>query len=139
MITFNYLFPVDDFKTKEVRLKQWIIKVIHCENKRSGDIAYVFCNDEQLHEINLKFLDHDTLTDIITFPTTHSNEIISGEIYISIPRVFENATHSNGIWYDELSRVIIHGILHLIGYDDHSPEEKVMMRAKEDYYLTLRP
>ena len=139
MITFNYLFHLNDFKKYEVYLKLWIAQVILLENKKRGDITYIICDDDQLLEINLKFLNHDTYTDIISFPTSNNNNIISGEIFISLPRVIENAKLNHGQSFDEYSRVVIHGILHLIGYNDHTPEEKEEIRAKEDYYLTLQP
>ncbi|PIQ35326.1 MAG: rRNA maturation RNase YbeY [Bacteroidetes bacterium CG18_big_fil_WC_8_21_14_2_50_41_14] len=139
MITFSYLFHLNDFRKYEVYLKLWITQVILLENKKIGDITYIICDDEQLLEINLKFLNHDTYTDIISFPTSNNNNIISGEIFISLPRVIENAKLNNGNPFDEYSRVVIHGILHLIGYNDHTPIEKEEIRAKEDYYLTLRP
>ncbi|OFY47713.1 MAG: rRNA maturation RNase YbeY [Bacteroidetes bacterium GWF2_41_31] len=139
MITFSYLFHLNDFRKYEVYLKLWITQVILFENKKRGDITYIICDDDQLLEINLKFLNHDTYTDIISFPTSNNTNIISGEIFISLPRVIENAKLNQSKPFDEYSRVVIHGILHLIGYNDHTPEEKEEIRAKEDYYLTLRP
>lgn len=139
MITFNYLCLWEESDKQDRVLKQWINQVIRLENKKPGDIVYIICDDPQLLEINQNFLQHDTYTDIITFPTSRSPEIISAEIYVSLPRVIENAKSINKSLIDEFSRVVIHGVLHLIGYDDHTTEEKMTMRAKEDYYLTLRP
>lgn len=90
-------------------------------------------------EINKKFLNHHTFTDIITFPTSTQSNIISGEIFISIDRINENLKFYNTSLNNELSRVAVHGLLHLIGYNDHSEPEKILMRKKEDYYLSLQP
>ncbi len=89
--------------------------------------------------INMKYLKHDTLTDIITFPLSSNSNIISGEIYISIDRVKENSLMFKTAFEKELSRVVVHGVLHLLGYDDHSEEDILEMRKKEDYYLSLLP
>lgn len=139
MINFSYQHSkyVDIFDEHFIR--SWIKKTISIEQKAEGEIQYVFCDDEKVHTINKSFLDHDTYTDIISFPTTEVDEIISGEIYISIERVMENSK-THGTKFDtELRRVIIHGILHFLGYDDHSHEDKQRMRDKEDYYLNLLP
>ena len=118
-------------------------KVIKCiealakeELREIGDIAFVFCDDNYLHKINLEFLEHDTYTDIITFDYSVGNEIIS-EIYISVDRVVDNAKKYSQTFEDEIHRVIIHGILHLCGYKDKLAEEKQIMRDKENHYLSL--
>ncbi len=139
MLTINYLTDFQLNKTDERSTKDWLGLVVAEENKIAGDIHYVFCDDEQLLTINQQYLQHDTYTDIITFPTSSQPGIISGEIYVSIPRVTENAELQQVSFRDELSRVVVHGVLHLLGYEDHTPDEKKEMRAKEDYYLTLRP
>jgi len=139
MLTINYLTDFQLNKTAERQIKDWLSFVITKENKITGDIHYIFCDDEQLLSINQKFLQHDTYTDIITFPTSSQQGIISGEIYVSITRVTENAKSQQVPFYDELNRVSVHGVLHLLGYEDHTPDEKKEMRSKEDYYLTLRP
>jgi len=139
MLTINYLTDFQLNKTAERHIKDWLSFVITKENKITGDIHYIFCDDEQLLSINQKFLQHDTYTDIITFPTSSQQGIISGEIYVSITRVTENAKSQQVPFYDELNRVSVHGVLHLLGYEDHTPDEKKEMRSKEDYYLTLRP
>ena len=113
----------------------WITAVIQEENFVEGDINYIFMNDEMLLELNKKFLDHDTYTDIITFDLSEKENVVSGEIYISTDRVIENAAKYNVIYPEEMHRVLIHGILHLCGYNDKSEEEKEEMRAKENYYL----
>ena len=120
------------------KIKDWLNTSIQAEGKTTGDINYIFCDDVYLSEINFKYLKHDTLTDIITFSNSNHPSIISGDIYISVERVIDNAKSLNLAFEKELSRVIIHGILHLIGYNDHTPEEKQQMRSKEDYYLHLQ-
>ncbi len=138
MIIFNTLLDDFEFHDQESS-KEWLKNVIREEQKYVGDIVYVFTEDEYLHSINLDFLNHDTLTDIITFDTSEDARIISGEIYISVERVADNARTLRKDFQDELSRVLVHGVLHLIGYGDKTPEEKTEMTAKEDYYLNLQP
>ncbi len=118
--------------------KRWLKDVISREGKKTGDIQYVFCDDNYLAAINKSFLNHDTFTDIITFPTTDNPDLISGEIYISMERVNENSKKNSVSFSEELSRVILHGILHLIGYKDYSDYRKKLIRGKEDYYLHLQ-
>lgn len=138
MIIFNTL--LDDFELQNPEsFKVWLKNVIRNEQKYVGDIVYIFSDDEYLHAINLDFLNHDTLTDIITFDTSEDSDVISGEIYISVERVADNAGILNKDLQEELSRVLVHGVLHLIGYGDKTPEEKTEMTAKEDYYLNLQP
>jgi len=117
----------------------WIKQSIEEENHQTGDIYYHFCSDDFLLKINKRYLQHNYLTDIITFPLSTHPEIISGEIFISIDRVRENATTLDAGFELEFARVLIHGVLHLLGYDDHVATEKRQMRAKEDYYLSLLP
>ena len=138
MISFTYFFDNISDSISETLFKTWIKKVIVSEKRKLGDIQYIFCDDNYLLNINSTYLNHDTLTDIITFSTSDSKEIISGEIYISAERITENSLIHSSSYNDELSRVIIHGILHLIGYDDHSTNDKKIMRSKEDYYLLLQ-
>lgn len=123
-------FPSDLFK-------QWLKEVVCKEKFSVGDIFYIFCDDDYLIEINKKFLNHDNYTDIITFSTSKKNNIISGEIYISIERVKENSKNRNDTFISEVARVMVHGILHLMGYGDHAPDEKNEMRQKENNYLSL--
>ncbi len=122
-----------------IQKKEWLKKSIQIEGKVTGEINFVFCDDDYLVKINYKYLKHNTLTDIITFPNSNSSSVISGDIYISIDRVNENAIGLNIKFETELARVLIHGVLHLVGYNDHSNEEKRQMRSKEDYYLNLQP
>jgi rRNA maturation RNase YbeY len=115
----------------------WLSYSIRNENKVSGDISYIFCSDEYLHKINLEHLRHNTLTDIITFDYCEE-EIVNGDLYISIERIRENAELYNNTIENELHRVMIHGIMHLCGYKDKTPEDQNVMSAKEDFYLNLR-
>jgi rRNA maturation RNase YbeY len=115
----------------------WMESTAKKESKHIGALNYIFCDDEYLHKINVEFLDHDTLTDIITFDYCVGNELIS-DVYISVERVRENAKEFSDSFEDELSRVLIHGLLHLCGYKDKTDEESALMRQKENYYLSLR-
>jgi rRNA maturation RNase YbeY len=133
MISFNY---ETNFKLENSSfISKWISRTIVKENCVEGEINYIFCTDEYLHKINLDFLNHDTLTDIISFDYTVGKEL-HGDIYISIDRVKENASEFAVEFNNELSRVMIHGILHYCGYKDKSKEEKKEMRLKEDFYLS---
>ena len=131
----NYNYEVDTAVLNEAVLNEWIAYVISSEEKKEGELNYIFCSDDYLLEINRKFLNHDTYTDIISFDYT-VGRIISGDIYISVERVSENAETYKVDFLHELYRVMVHGILHYCGYKDHSPEEKVLMREREDFYLT---
>jgi rRNA maturation RNase YbeY len=125
-------FELDDSS----KTSDWIQHSITREGKVPGEISYIFCSDEYLHKMNVEHLSHDTFTDIITFNYC-VDELINSDLFISIDRVKENAITFNNTFQNELHRVIIHGILHLIGYDDKTEEDQVIMRAKEDFYLTL--
>lgn len=115
------------------RISKTIQNLIKNEKKKEGDISFTFCSDSFLLDINKKFLRHNTLTDIITFQ--YPADELSGEIFISIPRVRENAKKFNVSIQQELYRVIIHGVLHLCGYTDKNNSDKVLMSKREDYYL----
>ena len=119
---------------KKARLETWIISVIRKEKKRAVQIHYVFCNDRFLLSLNKKYLNHTTLTDIITFDYSSKKELI-GEIYISIPRVKENAKKFEVEFDDELHRVMVHGVLHLCGYTDKTKKDKAEMRKMEGICL----
>ncbi len=137
MISFSMLVDFQPDHPEEI--KSWLKRTIESEGKISGDIQYVFCDDNYMLEINKKFLRHDTLTDIITFPTSVVRNVISGEIFISTERVKQNANDLKLSFEQEMKRVIVHGVLHLIGYQDSTTSQKQQMRAKEDYYLHLLP
>ena len=134
MILFNY--ETDFNLNSEKKISFWIKKCVKKENAFVGEINYIFCNDEYLHKINLEFLQHDTLTDIISFDYTEMKKI-SGDIFISIDRVNENAKLFNVSFKDELHRVIIHGILHFLGYKDKTKDQKNVMRAKENECIEI--
>lgn len=120
----------------KTKIKLWITGIILNETKTPGDVNIIFCDDVYLSELNLSYLKHTTLTDIITFDYSDDG-IISGDIYISINRVKENAIQFGKTFRDELHRVMIHGVLHLLGNKDKKPKDKSMMRKKEDDCLLL--
>ena len=129
MITFN---SETSFTLKnQKKLVKWISDVISSEGFQVGEINYIFCNDSYLNKINQEFLNHDTFTDIISFDYTLGKEV-GGDIFISIERVLENAEKFNEVFENELHRVMIHGILHFMGYKDKTKKEKTLMRTKED-------
>nr|WP_321221314.1 rRNA maturation RNase YbeY [uncultured Psychroserpens sp.] len=134
MISFNYEtdFRLDD----ETIISQWISNTISKENCKEGEINYIFCDDEYLHQLNVQFLEHDTLTDIISFDYSVGKEL-HGDIYISIERVTDNAKDFEVEISEELKRVMIHGILHYCGYKDKTDEDAKLMREKENYYLAV--
>lgn len=117
-------------------LKQWIKLVIENNNKKVGEIAYIFCSDEQLLEINKEFLNHDCYTDIITFDYSET-DVVSGDMFISIDRIKDNAKILGVAYQEELHRVIIHGILHLLGNKDKTETESENMRKLEDECLSV--
>lgn len=123
---------------KKKTIRDWIFSSIISENKSPGTINIIFCDDQYLHKINLDYLKHDYLTDIITF-NNNDGDIISADIFISIDRAEENARKYKVKKISEIHRLIIHGILHLLGYDDKTPGEKQLMSEREDYYLSLLP
>ena len=117
-------------------IKKWLTEVAKLEKKKIGDLNIIFYNDKQLLEINKQYLNHDTLTDIITFDYSE-NALISGDIFISVERVKENAENFNVSFEEELMRVMAHGILHLCGYKDNNNNEKLLMKQKEEEALLL--
>ncbi len=129
MITFN---SETSFTLKnQKKLADWISNVVLSEDFEVGEINYIFCDDVYLHKINQEFLNHDTFTDIISFDYTLGKEV-GGDIFISIERVLENAEKFDEVFENELHRVMIHGILHFMGYKDKTKKEKTLMRTKED-------
>jgi probable rRNA maturation factor len=121
------------------RIKKWIAGAIQKEKCKVGALCYVFCNDKYLLALNKKYLKHDYFTDIITFdntePTKGKNKVVSGDIFISIDRVKDNARNLGTTFDNELKRVMIHGVLHLVGYSDKGLVRKKEMRKKEDLYI----
>ena len=127
-------FPTPPLKST----RSWLIEVANRENRTIGSLNYIFCSDSYLLKINREYLGHDTLTDIITFDNSESDEIVEGDVYISVQRVRENAAEFKVAFAKELARVMVHGLLHLLGYKDKSAHQKRMMRKKESSYLSLR-
>ena len=123
--------------TKPRKTTIWIEDVCTSHGKSIKALSFIFCSDRHLHQINLEYLQHDTLTDIITFDASESGGELEGDIFISIERVKENAARFGNSFTEELHRVIIHGVLHLIGYKDKSKKEKVEMRSEEERSLSL--
>lgn len=116
---------------------RWLKLVAGSEMRRIGNVNIIFCSDNYILDVNMKYLQHDYFTDIITFDYCEG-DVLSGDLFISIDSVRENSIFYGVSFEDELNRVIVHGLLHLIGYDDHSDEQIKEMRFKEDYYLSLR-
>ena len=116
-------------------LKDWIVQTCREEGALISNINFIFCSDDYLQELNSKYLKHKSLTDIITFSDDEFVDKIGGEIYISVERVKENAEIFHEPFEREIKRVVIHGVLHLIGYKDKVKKDRVVMRSKEDYYL----
>lgn len=133
IVFFNEDVDMPNLNFDKVRL--WIGRIIRHYNKNTGDINYIFCSDDYLLQINKEYLNHDFYTDIVTFNSCEDS-IISGDIFISLDRVSENAEEYN-TKDSELFRVIIHGVLHLVGLDDHSDEDKTIMRKAEDDALEI--
>jgi rRNA maturation RNase YbeY len=119
--------------------RQWLENVVKEEKGRISNLNYIFCSDEYLLEINRQHLEHDYLTDVITFPYSEHPEPIESDIFISIDRCRDNAKEFGAKVNDEIHRVMVHGLLHLLGYDDKTEDEQNEMTLKEDYYLSLRP
>ena len=133
----SYFFENTDFKLKnKIKIRNWLKFVAESEIFTLGDISIIFCSDNYILDINQRFLQHDYFTDIITFDYSEGRRI-SGDLFISVDSVRENAVEYGTEFSDELHRVIVHVILHLIGYDDHTDEEIKEMRAKENYYLSV--
>jgi len=134
MISFNY---ENDFElSNEEQLSNWISRVIASEEKKEGEINYIFCDDDYLLNLNEQYLNHDTLTDIISFDYSVGNEI-HGDIFISTERVKDNATDFKVSFEEELKRVMVHGVLHYCGYKDKTEEDEALMRSKEDEKIKM--
>jgi len=134
MISFNYEldFQLED----ETAYSDWLSKVISSEIMNEGEINFIFCDDEYLLEINQQYLNHDTLTDIISFDYSVGNEL-HGDIFISIERVRENAVDFNVSFEEELKRVLVHGVLHYCGYKDKNEKDEFIMRQKEEEKMIM--
>jgi probable rRNA maturation factor len=122
----------------EQEVKTWLSEIITKNSFELESLNYIFCSDEYLHQMNVDYLEHDTLTDVITFDNSDIEGVIEGDVFISIDRVVDNAASFNISVQEELHRVMAHGLLHLLGYEDKGPEKQVVMRSKEDEYLRLR-
>lgn len=135
-ISYNFIdTKIPDFNPEFFSL--WINGVVGSHSKSLSNLSYIFCTDEYLLEMNQSYLDHDDYTDIITF-NYNEGDSLSGDLFISYPRIVENASiHDQSVW-DELCRVMIHGVLHLIGYNDKTAEEQQLMRKQEDKSLEMR-
>jgi len=136
MISFQFLDAELPFLNKD-KIRNWIHLVLTKHNKKTGELSYVFCSDEELLDINRKFLNHDYYTDIITFQTSEGTDSVSGEMYISVDRVVDNANTLGCSVEEEAHRVIIHGVLHLIGYKDKTDSDAAEMRKWENDSLSI--
>lgn len=132
----SFAFQTNCSLKKRTILKQWITTIVENNKKEVGEISYIFCSDEQLLEINKEFLNHDYYTDIITFDYSEA-DVISGDLFISIERIKDNAKTLKTSYQEELHRVIIHGVLHLLGYKDKTEVESENMRKLEDECLSV--
>lgn len=136
-MAISFQFEEADFDFSDIKkVENWIKNTIKTENCFTGNITYIFCSDNYLLDVNRKYLNHDYFTDVITFDYV-KNSKISGDIFISIDRITENAKIFNVSRENELLRVMIHGILHLIGYDDQTDEQEEEIHKKEDFYLNI--
>lgn len=134
----SYFFEETDFKFKNRRLNNaWLKTVAGSEVKKLGDINIIFCSDNYILDVNQRYLQHDYFTDIITFDYCEG-DVLSGDMFISVDSVRENSLFYGTEFENELNRVIVHGLLHLIGYDDHTDDDIKTMREKENYYLEIR-
>lgn len=136
MSKINFFYENNFKLTNELEFTNWIVRVIQSENKELQEINYIFCNDDYLYNINVQYLNHDTLTDIITFDNCVGNKLQS-DIFISTERVEDNAKDFNVSFDNELKRVVIHGVLHLCGYKDKTEEEASLMRNKEEEKINM--
>lgn len=137
--TIEFFYEDTDFVLDEqAELVKWIHQIIDAHQFKLENLTYIFCSDEYLHQINVEYLDHDEYTDIITFDNSDTSDIVEGDIFLSVDRVRENADQLGIAFRDELHRVIIHGVLHLLGHGDKDLLSRTAMRHKEDSCLSLR-
>ena len=139
MPAINFFEEDIAYKLKQkTAVRNWVTETIQAEGFKLKELNYIFCSDSYLLQINQQYLDHDTYTDIVTFDNSDIAKTITGDIFISIDRICENASKFGVTEANELHRVIIHGALHLLGYKDKSPADKKKMTLKEDFYLNKR-
>lgn len=131
---FNEDVDLPVFKRRKI--SNWLKFVVTSQSKKIGNICFVFCSDNYLLEINKRYLNHDYFTDIITFDYVENN-LVSGDIFVSLDRVLENSLDYNVSYNNELFRILIHGVLHLLGFNDKLEDDKVIMTEKEDFYLKM--
>ncbi|EAZ81809.1 rRNA maturation RNase YbeY [Algoriphagus machipongonensis] len=137
-MAINFFQEETNFQLKQkLNRKKWLRKIASEEGFNISELNYIFCSDEYLYNINVEYLDHDTYTDIITFDNSEEEQTIEGDIFISIDRVQENSNKLGATLQDELSRVISHGLFHLMGYKDKDKNEAEEMRNKEEFAINL--
>jgi len=132
-----FLEGVNFILEKKSKITNWITQVIEKEKYKAGNLNFIFCSDSYINDMNVKYLEHDTYTDIITFDMSENEDDVSGDIFISIERAIENSKMYNKTLQEEVRRLLAHGILHLLGYGDKTGPEKKIMTEKEDLYLIL--
>lgn len=135
-MAIHYNYETDFRLLSELDYSDWVSRIVSSEEYTVGELSFIFCGDSYLHEMNRTYLNHDTLTDIITFDYS-TGKTISGDVFISIERVWDNAKGFGVEEKEELQRVMAHGVLHLMGYNDKSEEEALVMRAKENEKMKL--
>jgi len=134
----NFFSEEIEFQLEEpIQTQDWLATICSNHNHSLEDLNYIFCSDDYLLEINKQYLDHDYYTDIITFDNSEEEQVIEGDIYISVDRIKDNSKSLNTEFHQELHRVIAHGLLHLLGFGDETESEKKVMREKEDACLSL--
>lgn len=139
MLPINFFYEDVDYRLhNQPAVAKWINNIIIAEGNKLIELNFIFCSDEYLYKINVEYLNHETYTDIITFDNKEKEGELEGDIFISIERVRDNAEQLKLPIEEELHRVIIHGALHLMGYNDKTPEEQEAMREKEETCLSLR-
>jgi len=140
MLPINFFLEDIQYRVRnKTLLREWILATITEENSKLEEINFIFCSDKFLLNLNIEYLNHDTYTDIITFQYNEGIDHLHSDIFISIDRMRENSNIFKQRQLDEFHRIMIHGVLHLLGYEDKTKDKKEEMTAKENYYLSLRP
>jgi len=140
MLPINFFLEDIQYRVRnKILLREWILATITEEGSKLEEINFIFCSDKFLLNLNIEYLNHDTYTDIITFQYNKGTENLHSDIFISIDRMRENSKTFKQKQLDEFHRIMIHGVLHLLGYEDKTKVKKEEMTAKENYYLSLRP